>query len=117
MTANERIEAALNRVGGTISDIAQKYDEDVKNSISKILKENDRDALDEIAYLSNIIVRLQQALVYMIAREDRVDEPDQTIFVDEEERDPSMLHGEALELTDEVLDQLDFNFNETDSNE
>ena len=108
MNATERIEKLLNCVNGTIADVPKTYGEETRKSIGDLLRKNVRSPYDEIAYLSNVIVRLEEALSFMIQRASEDAELDGQVFTDPEMADPSMFHGEAVEITDEIAEQLGY---------
>ncbi len=108
MTANERLEVLLNCVNSTINDIPNTYDEETRKTIGDALRKRTRSPYDEIAYLGNIIVRLEQALAFVL-KETQPVEPgpeDGQMFVDEEMLDDSVYHGEPVEIDDDLAKQI-----------
>ena len=107
MTATERIEALLNCVNGTIKDVPRTYDEKTRKQIGDLLRKQTRSPYDEVAYLSNVIVRLEEALAFMVKRASEEDDGlDGQTFTDPEMADGSVFHGDAIEITDDIAAQL-----------
>lgn len=85
MDANTRIENLLNKVNiiFTIKDIDQTYSEDVKTNIKSILNEKDTDPYNYIAYLVNVMKRMESTIQYMLDERGYVDS-NHTVYYDEE---------------------------------